>query len=37
MNNGRIFSLYKKEILDVLRNKKTLVVMILVPIEGCPY
>ncbi len=32
MNNGRIFSLYKKEILDVLRDKKTLVVMILVPL-----
>lgn len=32
MNNSRIFSLYKKEILDVLRDKKTLVVMILVPL-----
>ncbi len=32
MNNRRIFSLYKKEILDVLRDKKTLVVMILVPL-----
>lgn len=32
MNKGRIFSLYKKEILDVLRDKKTLVVMILVPL-----
>ena len=30
--NRRIFSLYKKEILDVLRDKKTLVVMILVPL-----
>lgn len=32
MNSSRIFSLYKKEILDVLRDKKTLVVMILVPL-----
>ncbi len=32
MNSGRIFSLYKKEILDILRDKKTLVVMILVPL-----
>lgn len=32
MFSGHIFSLYKKEILDVLRDKKTLVVMILVPL-----
>lgn len=32
MKNSAIFSLYKKEMLDILRDKKTVIIMILVPI-----
>ena len=32
MNSKVIKSLYKKEILDVLRDKKTLLMMIVVPL-----
>lgn len=32
MKNSVIFSLYKKEILDILRDKKTVIIMILVPV-----
>lgn len=32
MKHSTIFSLYKKEMLDILRDKKTVIIMILVPI-----
>lgn len=36
MKRSTIFSLYKKEMLDILRDKKTVIIMILVPIVLYP-
>lgn len=32
MNKQTIFSLYKKEMLDIFRDKKTMIIMVLVPL-----
>ena len=32
MNKKTVFSLYKKEMLDIFRDKKTMIIMVLVPL-----